>query len=35
MDVVTSLAREWFLRHLIEEAPPRGLLPGQPGELPG
>jgi dienelactone hydrolase len=32
---VTRVAREWFVRFLVEESPTVGLLPSQPGEGPG
>ena len=35
LEEVTRVAREWFVRYLVEEPPTRGLLPSQPGQGPG
>lgn len=35
LEEVTRVAREWFVRFLVEESPTRGLLPSQPGQSPG
>jgi len=34
LEEVTRLAREWFVRFLVEESPTIGLLPSQPGQGP-
>jgi putative phosphoribosyl transferase len=34
LEEVTRVAREWFVRFLVEETPTRGLLPSQPGQGP-
>ncbi len=34
LEEVTRVAREWFVRFLVEESPTIGLLPPQPGEGP-
>jgi putative phosphoribosyl transferase len=34
LEEVTRIAREWFVRFLVEESPTIGLLPSQPGEGP-
>jgi predicted alpha/beta-hydrolase family hydrolase len=35
LEEVTRVARDWFVRYLVEESPTIGLLTSQPGEGPG